>query len=82
MKKLEQEELETLLDQEKRKMSIIREIGYIEIRKHELNHLFAQIQQQQEAYKNALEEKYGRISINLEDGTFEDILEELQHEEA
>lgn len=82
MNKLEQEELENLLDQEKRKMSIIREIGAIELRKHELNHLFAQVQQQQEIYKGVLEDKYGKISINLEDGTFEEIVEELQHEEA
>ena len=41
----------------------------------------AQWKKEQEEYKKVLEDKYGSININLEDGTFEEIVVEKKENE-
>ncbi len=46
------------------------DVGILETRKHALLHELAGVNQQQEEFKKVLEDKYGSININLEDGTY------------
>ena len=82
MKSLEENELNELKEQEAKKSAIVNDLGILELKKHELLHAFAMIQADQERAKTELEAKYGKINIDLADGSFEPIVEELQHEEA
>lgn len=81
MQLLEEQELKQLQDQEQRKNAIVNDLGVLELRKHELLHAFAIVQSDQEKMKIDLEAKYGKISIDLKDGSFTGIEEEVQQEE-
>jgi hypothetical protein len=74
--KLEEKELETLKEQETKKNVILRDLGILETQKHSLLHAYAAIQEQQGGTKKELEEKYGKISVNLEDGSYEEVKDE------
>jgi len=76
MSKITQEELEQLQDQEKKKSAILRDLGILETQKHQLLHAFAIIQDEQDKLKTALEDAYGKVNVNLEDGSYELIPEE------
>jgi hypothetical protein len=74
--KLEEKELETLKEQETKKNVILRDLGILAVQKQALVNSFAAIQSEQEATKKELEEKYGKVSVNLEDGSYEEIKDE------
>jgi hypothetical protein len=76
MSKIKQEELEQLQDQENKKGAILRDLGILETQKHQLLHAFAIIQDEQDKLKVALEDAYGKINVNLEDGSYELVPEE------
>lgn len=76
MSKITEQELATLKDQESKKLQIIQEVGSVEARKHQLLHILEQILSEQEKTKVALEDKYGKINVNLEDGSYSLIEEE------
>mgnify|MGYP003125404688 FL=1 len=78
MSKITQEELETLKEQEKKFAGIKHDIGTLEVQKHNLLHMFAISQEESNKSKKELEEKYGKININLEDGSYEEIKEETK----
>jgi len=76
MSKITEEELAALKDQESKKLQIIQEVGSVEARKHQLLHILEQVLSEQEKTKVALEDKYGKINVNLEDGSYSLIEEE------
>lgn len=76
MSKITEEQLQELRDQESKKNAILRDLGILETQKHSLLHAFAVIQDQQEKTKASLEDQYGKINVNLEDGSYEVIAEE------
>tara|TARA_R100001224_G_scaffold36106_1_gene20421 strand:- start:784 stop:1032 length:249 start_codon:yes stop_codon:yes gene_type:complete len=76
MSKISKEELKELQEQEQKKSAIKHDLGVLETQKHSLLHLFADIVSQQEGAKKELEEKYGKINIDLKDGSYEEIKEE------
>ena len=76
MSKITEEELGQLRDQESKKAQIFNEVGVIEARKHQLLHALAAIQDEQEKTKVALEDKYGKINVDLKDGSYELVPEE------
>lgn len=78
MSKLEQGELEALQKQEQNKNAILHDLGVLEAQKHSLLHGLASIQDEQEKLKKELEEKYGRINVDLKDGSYEEIVEEVE----
>ena len=82
MAKITDEELKSLQEQEKNKAAILHDLGVLETQKHTLLHAFAQIQSEQEELKKQLEEAYGKINIDLKDGSYTEVVEEVQHEEA
>lgn len=75
MSKLEEKELETLRDQESKKNAVFHDLGVLEAQKHALLHALSEMASIQEEFKKELEDKYGKISIKLEDGSFEEIEE-------
>ena len=80
--KVKEEELKTIKDQQEKINSILHQLGYLESQKHGLLHELAGVNQDVEEFKRKLEEKYGAININLEDGTYTEIKEEEEEEVA
>jgi vacuolar-type H+-ATPase subunit D/Vma8 len=78
MSKITEEQLKQLQEQEGKKNAIKHDIGLLETQKHALLHAFAQIQEEQDKLKVELEDQYGKINVNLEDGSYEIIAEEVE----
>ena len=76
MSKITEEQLKQLKEQEGKKNAIKHDIGLLETQKHALLHAFANIQEEQDKLKVQLEEEYGKINVNLQDGSYEIIAEE------
>ena len=81
MSKITEEQLKQLQEQEGKKNAIKHDIGLLETQKHALLHAFANIQEEQDKLKVQLEEEYGKINVNLQDGTYEIIPEEVEEAE-
>jgi hypothetical protein len=81
MSKITEEQLKQLQEQEGKKNAIKHDIGLLETQKHALLHAFANIQEEQDKLKVQLEDEYGKINVNLQDGTYEVIPEEVEVEE-
>jgi flagellar biosynthesis/type III secretory pathway chaperone len=80
MSKLEEKELQVLKEQEGKKSSILHDLGVLDIQKHSLLHAYSVIQNQQEETKKELEEKYGKINVDLSDGSFTKVEDESDSE--
>jgi hypothetical protein len=78
MSKISKEELESLLESEKKFSAIKHDLGTLEVQKHGLLHAYAQVQEESNKVKKELEEKYGKININLQDGSYEEIKEDKE----
>jgi len=76
MSKIKKEELESLQESQKKFAAIKHDLGQLEVQKHGLLHLWAGLQEEENKFKKELEEKYGKININLEDGSYEEIKED------
>jgi peptidoglycan hydrolase CwlO-like protein len=70
------EELKTIKEQQSQLSTIVNQIGQLEANKHSLLHKIAGINEGIEDTKKQLEETYGAININLEDGTYTEIEKE------
>jgi hypothetical protein len=74
-------QLETIVNQQKDINALLTNIGILESQKHGFLHQLADVNKAVEDYKNVLQEEYGPININLEDGTYtviEDTAEEAK----
>jgi len=80
MKKIKEEELKTIQDQQARLTDIISRVGVLETQKHHLLHEIATVNEEIEQTKKQLEEEYGSININVADGTYEEV-EELEEDQ-
>nr|BAR35548.1 hypothetical protein [uncultured Mediterranean phage uvMED] len=80
MSKISKEELKELQEQEQKKGAILHDLGVLDTQRHSLLHVWADIVSQQEGAKKELEEKYGKININLKDGSFEEIKDDESEE--
>ena len=74
--KLSKSELKEFKEQEQKKQAILHDLGLLQTQSHTLSHMFAELAMKQEQSKKDLEEKYGNIEVNLEDGTFKLITDE------
>jgi len=68
--KIEEGILKNLQQQQENKAKIQGELGGLELQKHALLHAFAQVQAEQDAITKELEDKHGKIEINLKTGEF------------
>ena len=75
-KKITEEQLTKIQDQQKELNNIIREVGILETQKHGLLHEFGKINKSVEEFKIELQDQYGNININVEDGTYTAIEQE------
>ena len=76
MSKISEVELKTLHEQEQKKGAILHDLGLLETQKHSLNHMYAELMVEQDKSKKELEESYGKVNINLKDGSYEIIKDE------
>ena len=81
VKKITEKEFETVKDFQTKLNNIVFNIGLVESQKHGFLHELAGVNQDQEEFKKILEGKYGSININLEDGSFEEIVVEEKEDE-
>lgn len=76
--KIKEDQLNKIKEQQEKINSILHQLGYLESQKHGLLHELAGVNQEVEEFKKVLEEEYGAVNINLEDGTYTEIKEEEQ----
>jgi len=69
--KITDDELTTLQEQEKKKGAILHDLGLLSTQSFSLQAMFSQVMKEQEALKSELEDKYGKVNVNLTDGTYE-----------
>ena len=72
-KKITQEELDKIVKAQKEINEVLTQIGAIETQKHSLLHDPAGIVADIDNHTKALEDVYGAININIEDGTYTEI---------
>jgi len=70
LNKITEEELKEAQAQQKEIQDLLTNIGVLESQKHSALHRIATTNEAIEQTKIKLEEKYGRININLQDGTY------------
>ncbi len=70
MNKIKEEELKIIKDQQSNLEALIKNIGLLETQKHALLHQLADNNKEIETTKHNLENTYGAININLEDGSY------------
>ena len=78
--KITEEQLKKVQAQVKVRGQLISDIGAVEAQKHDLLHALNNVMQKTKETADELEEEYGKININLEDGTYEVIEEEKEEE--
>mgnify|MGYP003308796511 FL=1 len=74
--KITQEQLEELQGYVGKLNNAANQIGNLELQKHQINHAAAEVQSDLNKFQAKLEEKYGKVQINIQDGTFKPIEEE------
>jgi len=70
-----EKELEEVREQQTKIAEIKQDLGTLEMQKHEILHVLVDINKEVNDTKKSLEEKYGRVNINLNDGSYTDIEE-------
>lgn len=76
MSKIKKEELEKLQESNNKLNAVKHDLGLLETQKHSLLHLYADEVGKLEELKKTLEDSYGKINIDLKDGSYEEIKEE------
>ena len=79
MSKITEAELEGLQKQEQKKGAILHDLGLLSTQKHSLNYMYVELMVEQDNTKKELEETYGKVNINLQDGSFELIKEDEEN---
>tara|TARA_R110000803_G_scaffold40214_10_gene86698 strand:+ start:27 stop:263 length:237 start_codon:yes stop_codon:yes gene_type:complete len=70
-----EKELEVVREQQTKIAEIKQDLGTLEMQKHEILHVLVDINKEVDDTKKLLEKKYGRVNINLDDGSYTDIEE-------
>ena len=81
VKKITEKEFETVKDFQTKLNNIVFNIGLVESQKHGFLRELAGVNQDQEKFKKELEDNYGSININLEDGSYTDVVVEEEENE-
>ena len=76
--KIKDEQLERIQSIQKELSETLNAIGYLESEKHALLHKIKSINEEDQRIKAELEEEYGSVNINVEDGTYTEIKAELE----
>ena len=76
--KIKKEELLLIQEQQKKLNELVNNIGLLESQKHGMLHDIAGVNKEVEDYKEMLEAEYEAINIDLEDGTYTNIEEDVE----
>jgi len=71
--KIEEQELQSLKEVQQKQAAYLHDVGLLESQKHNLLHALAQVSGEQQEIIKALEEKYGKIEIDLADGSYTEV---------
>tara|TARA_Y100001937_G_scaffold28647_1_gene41327 strand:+ start:3435 stop:3695 length:261 start_codon:yes stop_codon:yes gene_type:complete len=80
--KITEEELKSLQELVGKLNNASSQLGNIEMQKHQLLHASQALQSDMANMQKSLEETYGKVNVNIQDGTFEPIVEDVQPEEV
>ena len=75
------DQLEKIQGFQKDLNKLLNEVGFLEAQKAQVLGKFGEVNKQTEDFKKELEEEYGSININLEDGTYTPIEKEEDKKE-
>lgn len=78
VKKITAEQLEKISNGQKDLQSVLTNIGVLESQKHGYLHQLAELNKAIEDFKSEMEAEYGPININLQDGSYTEIVEEAK----
>lgn len=78
--KIKEEQLKSLQEKVGAIQNLQAQIGGIEMQKHMALHQVAAAQEDLQKLQAELEKEYGKVSINIQDGTYEEIVEEAEVE--
>ena len=76
IKKITAAQLEKINAEQKDLQAILTNIGILESQKHSYLHQLADLNKSIEEFKSELETEYGAININLQDGSYTEIVKE------
>ena len=82
MEKISEEQLKELQGHVNKINQAQLQLGGLESQKHSLLHAIANMQNELSEFQNKLEEEYGKVSINIQDGTIAPLPEENVEDEA
>jgi len=71
--KIEEQELQSLNELQEKRATYLHDVAVLEFQKHNLLHALAQVSGEQQEIIKALEEKYGKIEIDLADGSYKEV---------
>ena len=73
--KITPEQLEELQGYVGKLNNAATQIGNLELQKHQIKHAANEVQNDLNKFQTKLEEKYGKVTINIQDGTYTPIEE-------
>jgi len=76
--KITPEQLEELQGYVGKLNNAATQIGNLELQKHQLQHAAGEVQSDLSKFQAKLEEKYGKVQINIQDGTYKLIEDEAE----
>jgi predicted nucleic acid-binding Zn-ribbon protein len=76
-KKITAEQLEKLIKNQRELNAVLANIGVLESQKHGLLHQLADVNKETEEFKTELQEQYGSINIDLQDGSYTEVEKEV-----
>ena len=74
--KITEKELETIKEQQQKIQTVVYDLGALEAKKFEISAALKEFNEALNETKKELEEEYGQININLQDGSYTDIEKE------
>jgi peptidoglycan hydrolase CwlO-like protein len=77
---IKKDQLEKIQNFQKELNKLLNEVGFLEAQKTAVLAKFHEVNKQTEDFKKELEEEYGSININLEDGSYTPIEKEEEQE--
>ena len=80
--KITEKELETIKEQQQKIQTVVYDLGALEAKKFEISGALKDFNEALNKTKKELEEKYGQVNINLQDGSYEEIVPEVEAEEV
>jgi hypothetical protein len=73
---ISEKQLKIVNDQQNKLSGLLRSMGILDVQKQNIHGEIKKLSEEIEATKKELEEEYGQININLEDGSYTDIEKE------